>query len=435
LNARDQNTPTPDPSPQGGGGFASLAAKFPSPLRGGVRGGGVLFQAIALAALVFACLALTPALSQESSKLEAVAERVEKLVESDFYRKIDFPMLLGDITDDTIDDALADLGVSHTRRIKPDTIDYYEVLNIYDRSLRRDVGRLFPNGIQYQGVGLVTHTILGKTFVSHIYPGLPAAKAGVLVGDEIVAVDGKPYQEIDTFKGRFGVTAKVTLRRTKDGPTMDLDIPVATIRPDSAFRTASEQSIRVIEHGNRKIGYFRLWTLHDNDVHELVQAALATGKLKDVDVLIVDLRGRWGGYVGRLNDVFSPKGVQVEFIDREAKPNFTPLRWRKPVVAIIDKGARSAMEILAFTMKKNGATMVGETTAGAVLGGGAYVLPDDSLLMLATQDVVTDGERLEAKGVTPTIRVDNPLPYAAGADPQYEAALKVAEDLLGVEAQ
>ncbi len=93
------------------------------------------------------------------------------------------------------------------------------------------------------------------------------------------------------------------------------------------------------------------------------------------------------------------------------------------------------MEILAFTMKKNGATIVGETTAGAVLGGGAYVLPDNSLLMLATQDVVTDGERLEGKGVVPTIQVDNPLPYAAGADPQYEAALKAAEDLLAVEAQ
>jgi hypothetical protein len=33
-------TPTPNPSPQGGGGYESVDAKSPSPLRGGVRGGG-----------------------------------------------------------------------------------------------------------------------------------------------------------------------------------------------------------------------------------------------------------------------------------------------------------------------------------------------------------------------------------------------------------
>jgi carboxyl-terminal processing protease len=389
-------------------------------------------------ALVTTCLAFVAvsARSQETtSKLEEVAARVEKLVESDFYRNVNFPMLLGDITDDTIDDALADLHVSHTRRIKPDTIDYYEVLDIYERSLQRDVRRLFSNGIQYQGIGIVTRAVLGKTFVARVYPGLPAAKAGILVGDEIVSVDGQPYHEIETFKGRYGVTAKLSVRRAEGAAPFDVSVAVQTIRPDSAFRSSTEQSIRAIDHGNRKIGYLRLWTLHDGDVHEAVQSALATGKLKDVDVLIVDLRGRWGGYVGRLNEVFAPKGTQVEFIDRDGRSSFAPLRWRKPVVAIIDEGARSAMEILAFTMKKNGATIVGETTAGAVLGGGAYVLPDDSLLMLATQEVVTDGERLEGKGVVPTMRVDNPLPYAAGADPQYEAALKAAEDLLAVVAQ
>jgi carboxyl-terminal processing protease len=389
-------------------------------------------------ALVASCLAFAPSPAhsqQTTSKLEGVAERVEKLVESDLYRKVDFPTLLGDVTDKTIDDALADLGVSHTRRIRPDTIDYYEVLDIYERSLQRDVKRLFPSGIQYQGIGIVTRTVLGRTIVSHLYPGLPAAKAGILVGDEIVSVDGKPYHEIETFKGRYGVTAKVSVRRTEGAAPLDIAVPVQTIRPDSAFRAATEQSIRVIEHGNRKIGYVRLWTLHDTEVHDAVQSALAAGKLKDVDILIADLRGRWGGYVGRLNEVFTPNGTQVEFIDRNDDRNFSPLRWRKPVVAIVDDGARSAMEILAYTMKKNGATVVGSPTAGAVLGGGAYVLPDNSLLMLAIRDVVTDGERLEGKGLMPTIRVDNALPYAAGADPQFDSALSAAKGMLAVEAQ
>ena len=40
MNLESYNTPTPNPSPQGGGGCGSVDAKFPSPLWGGVRGGG-----------------------------------------------------------------------------------------------------------------------------------------------------------------------------------------------------------------------------------------------------------------------------------------------------------------------------------------------------------------------------------------------------------
>ncbi len=51
MKGRTKLTPTPNPSPQGGGGFGSAwkmpnraprcADKFPSPLWGGVRGGGI----------------------------------------------------------------------------------------------------------------------------------------------------------------------------------------------------------------------------------------------------------------------------------------------------------------------------------------------------------------------------------------------------------
>ena len=111
--------------------------------------------------------------------------------------------------------------------------------------------------------------------------------------------------------------------------------------------------------------------------------------------------------------------------------SFAPLRWRKPVVGIIDEGSRSAMEILAYVMKKNGAQLVGTRTAGAVLGGEVSMLPDDSLLMLAASQVLVDGELLEGKGVSPDVAIPYPLAYSDGADPQFDAALKAATELLG----
>jgi acyl-CoA synthetase (AMP-forming)/AMP-acid ligase II len=41
---RDESTPTPNPSPQGGGGLGGSAYVSPSPLWGGVRGGGILVR-------------------------------------------------------------------------------------------------------------------------------------------------------------------------------------------------------------------------------------------------------------------------------------------------------------------------------------------------------------------------------------------------------
>lgn len=388
-------------------------------------------RTIATFAIGFA-LAASPAFAQtDPSKLSAVAKRVEELVEQGFYKQVDFPTLSGDVTDRAIDDALADLKVSHTRRVLPATVDYFEVLDIYKRSLRREVRRLFGGGdtVAYQGIGIATRAAPLAHFIADVYPGTPAERAGLLRGDEIIAVDGKPFHEIESFKNRPAEKGKITIRRATNGPTMDVEVLITTVQPEFVFRTATMESMRILDEGNRKIGYVRLWTMHDDDVHRGVENALGSGKLKDADVLVIDLRGRWGGYVGRLVDVFNP-GVQVEFVERNGDTGFSPLRWRKPVVAIIDEGSRSAMEILAFTMKKSGAQLVGVTTAGAVLSANAYMLPDDSLLMVAARDVITDGERLEGVGVSPDIEVANPLPYSAGADPQLDAAMASARQLL-----
>ena len=98
-------------------------------------------------------------------------------------------------------------------------------------------------------------------------------------------------------------------------------------------------------------------------------------------------------------------------------------RWDKPIVAIIDEGTRSGMEILAYALKQNGVRLIGETTAGDVLAGRAFWLPDGSILEIAVADVMVDGERLEHVGVAPDIAVPFDIRYAAGRDEQLAAAL------------
>jgi carboxyl-terminal processing protease len=96
---------------------------------------------------------------------------------------------------------------------------------------------------------------------------------------------------------------------------------------------------------------------------------------------------------------------------------------------LVNGGTRSGKEVLAYGFKKNGfGKVIGERTAGALLAGTAFLLSDGSLLILAVEDAAVDGERIEGKGVPPSIEVPFDIRYAAGKDPQLDKAIAVLAD-------
>ena len=82
------------------------------------------------------------------------------------------------------------------------------------------------------------------------------------------------------------------------------------------------------------------------------------------------------------------------------------------------------MELFANALQANDIPLVGTPTAGAVVGGRGFLLPDDSLLVMAVVDVLVDGKRLEGNPVEPDIEIPFDFRYAAGADPQLDAAVE-----------
>ena len=58
-----------------------------------------------------------------------------------------------------------------------------------------------------------------------------------------------------------------------------------------------------------------------------------------------------------------------------------------------------------------------------------FLLPDQSLLYLAVEDALVDGERLEGRGVKPDVEVADTLPFANGADPQLEKAIELVTSI------
>jgi carboxyl-terminal processing protease len=82
-----------------------------------------------------------------------------------------------------INATLAELHASHTEYLLPDQEPQGEVT--------------------YPGIGIFTNRDeQGRVFVTGVIDGQPAARADVLLGDEMIEVDDAPFHPIDAFRGK-----------------------------------------------------------------------------------------------------------------------------------------------------------------------------------------------------------------------------------------
>lgn len=138
--------------------------------------------------------------------------------------------------------------------------------------------------------------------------------------------------------------------------------------------------------------------------------------------MIWDLRDGWGGAVPEYLDLFNPRAPTLQLIERDGARALANVKWRKPVAMLVNGGTRSGKEILAYGFKKYRlGEVIGTRTEGAVLAATA-LLVSGGLLLLAVNDVIVDGERLEGVGVTP--RIEAPA-AAGGKDPQLDLVVAV----------
>jgi carboxyl-terminal processing protease len=322
---------------------------------------------------------------------------------------------------------LAELGVSHTAHYADDDPAYYQLVDIFRHGLRREIPERFPGGkIHYPGIGIMTREFGGRVHVSGVLAGLPGAAAGLLVGDEIVSVDGAPFEPVRSFQGKAGGQVTMKVRRAEGGPETAVTIEPKTIEPGPAFEAAMRDSARVIERNGRRIGYIRVWSYAGGQYQRILVDALSSGTLKDADALIWDLRDGWGGADPEYLDLFNARGPDMIYTDRDRDTGFANFKWRKPVALLVNGGTRSGKEVLTYGFKKYGyGPVIGTRTAGALLAGRGFLLSDGSFLMVAVNDVSVDGERVEGRGVEPAIEVPFDIPYAAGRDPQLEKAIEL----------
>ena len=294
---------------------------------------------------------------------------------------------------------LARLQTSHTVVYTPQEQAYYLLFDVFAASarLRDHTARYFPSGkVELEGIGVFTRRIGARVFIEAVVQATPAQAAGLLAGDEILAVDDAPFQPVESFRGKAGQNVSVKIRRRAGAEPALMTVTVERLNPAAMFARAMEASARIITRGATRIGYLRVWSSAGQDYEDILRALIESGPPGQAHVLIVDLRGRIGGGGLSYLEILDPRIPPLTVTGRDFAQT-RPASFRRRTVWLIDGGTRSSAELLAYTIKHRGyGPLVGAATAGAVVGGSPFLLgPVNTILAVP---VVPQTAPIKARG-------------------------------------
>jgi carboxyl-terminal processing protease len=313
--------------------------------------------------------------------------------------------------------ALAELKVSHLAYYTPDDPQYWAMLGIFGDVIEHATTK-------YEGIGI---DVTNDGFVRVVFGGSPAATAKLKRGDRIIAADGEPFHPVNSFRRKVGVDVVLTVQRRADAKP--IDIPVRPRLIDAGLEWLEHQQLysRLMKRNGKQIAYVPMFCGAGEEYVDALRVAL-TRELPDADALVLDFRYGWGGLGPDFVDIFHERRPTMTSIRRDGQQRRRVERpWTKPVYILTGPGTRSGKEIVCYALQKHRrATLVGEPTAGAVLGGSPRLMRDGAILLVPVEDILCDGERLEGHPIKPDVAVKDAIEFADGADPVLEAALKRA---------
>ena len=291
------------------------------------------------------------------------------------------------------------------------------------------------------GVHAMMDTESGMVTIINPFRDSPAARAGVLPGDQIVGVDGvdmtgRSTEEVfNSIKGLEGSPVLLTIYR----PNEDRRIDVNIIRTQQVIPTVFHEMMP----GN--IGYIRIEGFNLNTRPQFQEAMAELTELGKSS-LILDVRNNPGGVldvVTYIANYFVPEGVITYVVDaagrrRDYKAEEGHLGI--PLAVLINGRSASASELLAGAIRDTGVgVLIGEQTFGKGIVQHLYTLSDGSAVKTTVAEYFPpSGTPIHIVGVPPDIVVemDEPLSRMIGTlelaeDVQLLTAVRVVQELAG----
>src|SRR5438309_2205241 len=273
---------------------------------------------------------------------------------------------------------------------------------------------------RFNGLGIEVSMKNGLPTVVTAMEDTPAARAGILSGDQILRINGMSTDRMDlqdainVLRGPAGAKVSLTLLRPSTKEIKEYTLQRAEIKIQSV---KGERLLAAELTGPFRIGYIRLIQFNEPTADELSKALDKLQK-QGMQALTLDLRNNPGGLWNSAVDVcsqFLPPNTKVvstqgrvpsqqhdysTSVASKPRPNF-------PMVLLINEGSASGAEIVAGALKDlHRAVLVGETTFGKGSVQNVLQLPDGSAVRFTTAKYYTPGKQvIQGNGVTPNIRV------------------------------
>lgn len=265
-------------------------------------------------------------------------------------------------------------------------LDPYTVY--YPESLVEDV--MFINTGEYAGIGADLEKYNGVYQVVEISEASPADKAGILIGDKIIRINGneikdKSIDEISLLiKGEPGTSLNLTYLR--DNVEQNVSVKRSMIK---------EKNIPYFGKIADKTGYINLSGFTENCSKELKTAFLKLKNDEKIDKLVIDLRYNPGGllieavnivnlFVDKGESIVEMKG-RVEQWNKVFRAENNPVDTKIPIVVLVNGRSASASEIVSGALQDlDRAVILGEKTFGKGLVQTTKDLTYNSKLKITT---------------------------------------------------
>ncbi|MBI3764114.1 MAG: S41 family peptidase [Chloroflexi bacterium] len=278
----------------------------------------------------------------------------------------------------------------------------------------------------FGGIGAELRYNEGGQVILAPFPNLPAARAGIVEGDILLAVDGRSIpagiglDEVSALiRGPVGTEVTLTVRRGQEAPR-----DVTLKREQFEIPSVTWRQV----DGRPTLGVIAINRFSDRTPDE-VKSAYDDLTARGVTHLILDLRDNSGGLLDASIKVAAEflDGGGVAFEDRRnaVEKEFSApgkgFAAAMPLVVLVNHGTASAAEIVAGALSDRGrGPLIGEKTYGKGSVQLVFDLSDGSSVHVTAARWYTPARQaIDGRGLTPTIEA----PARNGAsDPQMDRA-------------
>jgi carboxyl-terminal processing protease len=225
---------------------------------------------------------------------------------------------------------------------------------------------------KYGGIGSLIRKRGDYIVIAEPYKGSPADRAGLKIGDKIVAIGKESAKGFTTeqvssrLKGDPNTNVKITVENLVDGKQRTLTIKRERIAiPGIAYSGMLNDSVGYIRHADFTDGCY-------DEMRSAVEQLRAEGNLKG---LILDYRNNGGGILQeavKIVSLFTPKGTEVvstkgrvESENKTFRTDLEPLLPEIPIVVLVNGNTASSSEIVAGALQDmDRAVIMGQKSFG-----------------------------------------------------------------------